>query len=54
MLEQEKGYMEFFGYVRELQAMLKPGTQQDLLNSYLEELWESRRKKQDVMRWNEA
>ena len=43
MLEQEQGYMEFFGYVRELRAMLKPGTQQDLLNSYLEKLWESRR-----------
>lgn len=54
MLEQEQGYMEFFGYVRELRAMLKPGTQQDLLNSYLEKLWDSRRKKQDVMRWNEA
>lgn len=35
MLEQEKGYMEFFSYVREMRAMLKPGTQQDLLNSYL-------------------
>lgn len=54
MLEQEKGYIEFFSYVRELLAMLKPGTQQDLLNSYLEKLWESRRKKQDIMRWNEA